>query len=245
MQRPLRRVSFSVAGAALLVSSSAALAACGSGPGPASGSNSASKLLSTALKNAIAGRWVHEVLSASEPGHSFSEDNVIGTTSGREYIVSDGAHSTTILVDKTVYLRGDLKTITSYYHLPTKHPASIAGHWISVASTSKAYKSTSTSVTLSSDFGHVNLVGPLTEGSATTLRGVRVIPINGTVKSGSGTVTATGTFYVTAAGTTLPVEFRVTSGKISETITWSEWGRAITIAAPAPSTPLSVIIKRG
>jgi hypothetical protein len=236
-----RRAGSSIASVVLLFGFGAGLAACGSGSNGNSSSSQASKLLAAAFKNAIARQWVHEVIGASQPGHSFSEVNDIGATAGRELIESDGARSTTLLVDHTVYLRGDAKAVVSYYHLP-KHPLSYAGKWISVSSTSRAYVSTSTGVTLASDFNHIKLLGPFSEGSVVTIDGVRVVPINAHVTPTANSVTAVVTLYVTASGPTLPVEFHAVSGKITEMITWSGWGHKVTIVAPHTSIPLAKVL---
>jgi hypothetical protein len=237
-----RRAGSSIASVVLLFGFGAGLAACGSGSNAGSSSSQASKLLATAFKNAIAAQWVHEVIGASQPGHSFSEVNDIGTTAGRELIVSDGARSTTLLVDHTVYLRGDAKAVVSYYHLP-KHPRSYAGKWISISSKNRAYVSTSTGVTLASDFSHIKLLGPFSEGSVVTIDGVRAVPINAHVTpTANSSATAVVTLYVTASGLTLPVEFHAVSGKIIETITWSGWGHKVTIVAPRTSIPLAKVL---
>ncbi len=238
-----RRVGSSIASVVLLFGFGAGLVACGSGSNPSSSSSSsqASKLLAAALKNAIARQWVHEVIGASQPGHSFSEVNDIGATAGRELIVSDGARSTTLLVDHTVYLRGDAKAVVSYYHLP-KHPRSYAGKWISISSKSRAYVSTSTGATLVSDFDHIKLLGPFSEGSVVTIDGVRAVPIIAHVTPTANSVTAVVTLYVTASGPTLPVEFHAVSGQITETITWSGWGHKVTIVAPHTSIPLATVL---
>jgi hypothetical protein len=153
-------------------------------------------------------------------------------------IDSDGAKSTTILVDHTVYFRGDLKTIVAYKFSP-KHPTAIVGRWISIGATSKYYAGASASLTLASDFLKVNLLGPLTEGSDVAIDGIQAVPIYGQVKSSNGTQTAKATIYVTASGTTLPVEFHATTGAVDETINWSQWGRRVTIDAPHSAIPIA------
>jgi hypothetical protein len=166
-------------------------------------------------------------------------DNAIGTSAGRQIIDSDGAKSTTIVLDNTAYIRGDLKAIVSYFRFSTRHPKAIADRWISLSSTNAGFANVSASMTLASDFHQIGILGPLTEDPKATLDGLRVVPIKGHVKTSKGTAAAI--LYVTATGTILPIEFHVTSGKISQTIVWSEWGRTVTIVAPGTSIPITSI----
>ena len=47
-------------------------------------------LMSLAVHDAVKAGWVHEVEKASAPGRTFSMNNDIGTTEGRQVVVSNG-----------------------------------------------------------------------------------------------------------------------------------------------------------
>ena len=239
---PRHVVSTSVRGAALLVCAGIALAACGSGSAaPPPASDSAKALLAKALANATAGGWVHETIHSIEPGHKLDMDNDIGTNSGRQVIVLDGAHATVILTNDEAFIKGDEKAIVHYFQLPTKTPTKWANRWIAIKATDGGFASVSSSVTLTGDFKQFSLPGPLTKGAVVTLDGQRVIPIRASEKSPSGKAVPV-TIYVTASGTVLPVSFTVSTGSLTTSVDWSDWGKSVVLVAPSPTTPIASVV---
>jgi hypothetical protein len=193
-----------------------------------------------AFANAAKASWVHEVRTATEPGHSYRANDYVGTSSGEESIVLDGSVASVIVLPSAAYIRGNTKAVADYFKLTTKDPGRLAGKWISVKSNNSAYTSLRSPVTIKSDFVSYGLLGPLTEGSDTTLDGQEVLPINGFV-AGPTKAEIAATLFVTTRGTVLPVEFLVASGSISSKETWNGWNHAIVLAAPSSSIPIKTV----
>jgi hypothetical protein len=61
-------------------------------------------LMSLAVHDAVKAGWVHKVVKTSAPGRTFSMDNDIGTTEGRQVVVSNGAHAEVILLGPRAYI---------------------------------------------------------------------------------------------------------------------------------------------
>jgi hypothetical protein len=200
---------------------------------------SPSTLMSLALANAVKAGWVHEVEHASAPGHFFSMDNDIATTEGRQIIDTNGAHAEVIVFKNEAYIYGDKKAIADYFQLSKTDPAKYANKWLSISSTSSGYATVSEAVTLKSDFTDVVIPGVVTEGSPVTLNGQKVIPIHGGAPKTSTTPAIKATLYVTASAPVRPVELHLTSTTETVTATWSKWGQAVDLKAPAKSLPIT------
>lgn len=212
------------------------------GTSVASASTSApppSKLLALAIQNADASGWVHEITNASGPGHKWSADNVIGTTEGRQNIVSDGAHARVLVVGGNAYIYGDDKAITNYFGISTANPQKYANQWLELTPSNPGYSTVSNAVTLTSDLGHLEMQGKLKEGQVVVIDGHKVCPITGHIPATSQAPAGIGTAYVTTAGRILPFEYRITANGIKSTTSWTQWGHAVKLAAPNSSTPLS------
>jgi hypothetical protein len=200
---------------------------------------SASSLMSLALKNAVKAGWVHEVEHASAPGHSFSMDNDIGTSAGRQIIDSNGAHAEVIVLHKVAYIYGDKKAVADYFQLSTTDPAKYANKWLSISSTTTGYATISDAVTLTSDFADVTIPGKVTRGPAVMLDGRKVISIHGAVAATSTTAAIKATLYVTTSTPRLPVELHLTTKTETVTTSWTRWGHTVKLKAPPKVTPLT------
>jgi hypothetical protein len=201
---------------------------------------SASALMSLALKDAVAAGSVHEVERATAPGHLFTMDNDIATTSGRQIINSDGAHAQVIVVKDVAYIYGDKKAVADYFQISTTDPAKYANRWLSIPSTDSAYKTVSNAVTIKSDFTDVKIPGVVTRGATVEVNGQKVVPIKGSAPATSTSAKINATLFVTASSPVRPVELHLATTSETVTTTWSKWGAAVVLSAPAKSSPLTV-----
>jgi hypothetical protein len=206
---------------------------------PTSSTPSASTLLEQAVQNAEMSGWVHEVSVASGSGHKFSMVNDIGTREGRQVIISDGAHATVLVVAGNAYIYGNDAAIAKYFEISTTDPQKFANQWLELTPQNPDFSTVSAAVTLSSDFRQVAIPGALHEGQPVEVDGHKVRPISGHIPATSQAPAATATIYVTTKGTVLPVEYRIVAKGIKSTTSWTQWGRAVQIAVPPSSTPLS------
>ncbi len=196
-------------------------------------------LMSLAVHDAVKAGGVHEVEKASAPGRTFSMNNDIGATEGRQVVVSNGAHAEVILIGQEAYIHGDDKAVKTYFGLSSTDPAKYANKWLALTSSSSEFAAVSDAVTLQSDFQTVTIPGTLKEGSTVVLNGQKVIPIEGTIPATTSNTAIKATLYVSKSSPVLPAEFRLTSSSDSFTVTWSKWGHAVTLAAPKTSHPIA------
>jgi hypothetical protein len=196
-------------------------------------------LMSLAVHDAVKGGWVHEVERATAPGRSFSMNNEIGTTEGRQIIVSSGAHAEVILLGKTAYIYGDDKAVKSYFQLSTTDPAKFANKWLSLTASSSNFADVTSAVTLQSDFQSVTIPGVLKEGKPVELNGQLAVPISGTIPQTASNATIKATLYVSKSLPVLPLEFHLASATETYVVTWSQWGHSVVLAAPKNARPLA------
>lgn len=217
-----------------------ALSACGSSGAASSAGPSAQALLTSALRNAVASRGVHESVHEDGSGVSVTMTNDIGSTSGRQAIDANGGHSVVIVAGGRAYFRGDATALAGYYQFPAAAADTFAGKWIAMRPGDPGYGDVSGAVTLASDFGQFSLNAPLTKRPVTLPDGQRAIAIVGTEAGPTG-ATVPATLYVTATGVTLPIELRAGNQQISQTVIWADWGRPVSLAAPSGAVAFSTL----
>lgn len=213
-----------VAGSIVIASTAAAASAPATPP---------SAIESLAIRNAEDAGWVHEVTYASGEGHTFSMDNDIGTSQGRQIIVSDGAHARVLVIGGLAYLYGDDKAVAKYFELSSTDPQRYANHWLELGPADPDFATVSAAVTLKSDFGQVDMPAPIEEGRPVVIDGHRVQPLTAHIPATSHSPAATATLYVTTTGKVLPFEYRIEAPGIVSTTKWSGWGHGVQLSEPA------------
>ena len=196
-------------------------------------------LMSLAVHDAVKGGWVHEVERATAPGRSLSMNNEIGSTEGRQIIVSSGAHAEVILLGKTAYIYGDNKAVKDYFQLSTTNPAKYANKWLSLTASSSEFAAVTSAVTLQSDFQSVTIPGVLKEGKPVELNGQLAVPISGTIAKTASNPAIKATLYVSKSLPVLPLEFQLSAATETYIVTWSQWGHAVVLAVPKNARPLA------
>ena len=161
--------------------------------------------------------------------------NDIGTTEGRQVIVSDGAHGQVLVIDGNAYLYGDDKAIANYFGISTNDPQKYANQWLELTPTSSDYSTVSAAVTLQSDFEHLAMPGTLKEGGVVTINGHKVRSISGQIPATSQAPAGNATLDVTTSGKVLPFEYQVVGKGVKSTTNWSDWGHKVTLIAPTPT----------
>ncbi len=191
-----------------------------------------STLLLKAIADADSAGWVHEVTVDAGKGHRVSMDDDVGTSSGRQVIDDNGGHMTVLVVEGLAYVQGDSRALERDLGAPSADAVRLAGQWLSIPSTNQLFGVVSDAVTMKSDFSQARLIGPLSTGREMRIGGTPAIPITGTVPGGPLGQHVTGTLYVSAGSKSLPLEFRISSGGITDETRWTKWGHAEFLAAP-------------
>jgi hypothetical protein len=197
-----------------------------------------STIVSRSIADAESASWVHEVISASTKGHTFSANNEIGAFDGQQIIRTDGAKAEVILVNDIAYIEANAKGVADYFELTTEDPHQLAGKWLSVTPADSGYSTYIAAVTLKSDFSQLQFLGPYTSGTKTTITGRSVIPVHGYVAGSSNDAKISATLYVTATGKTLPIKFVISDKTVHETTIWSDWSHPVYLSTPTDSQPI-------
>jgi hypothetical protein len=233
----VRAKRFVVCGVSTVILVGTALTAFGATASASFSGASPSTLVAHSIADAESESWVHEEMHASAKGHTLSMNNEIGAVDGQQVIRSDDATTEVKLVNGIAYIEANTKGVTEFFELSTTDPQQLAGKWFSVTSSQAGYSTYVASVTLSSDFGQLQLLAPLTEGSQTTMDGHSVIPVHGYATGTSKGSKVPATLYVTATGKALPLAYVISSKEAHETIRWSDWGHPVYLVVPG-SVPL-------
>ncbi len=207
--------------------------------GAAASKASPAVLLLQADSDALAKGWVHEVAAFTQAGDTGTMRDDVGLSNGHQVIDDKGVHAQVIVIGNNAYIEGNAKAVTTFFQLPVSG-TKWAGKWISFTSTDSGYATVSDAVTLKSNLAQIELSGPYTLGRTTTVGGVKAIPIHGRVP-GPGKQTLPATLYVSAAGPVLPLQLHAGSGRTTESLTWTKWGKPVTVTAPPNPTPIGKV----
>lgn len=147
-------------------------------------------------------------------------------------------HETVEVTGGEAYFSGDPFTLENFNGFSAAAAARYAGTWLEVSPSEGAFASLTSAVTMSTIPAQIVLPKPeLLKGEA-TVSGIRVRGIRGVVSTHSGK--ETGVLYVRSTGSPLPVKSTsslVNGGHGSDV--FSKWNEAVTVTAPASSTPFS------
>lgn len=210
----------------------------------ASAASAPAALLKTALRDAIARGWVHEVGVSTQGGASSKYIDDIGTGEGRQEIaLSNGVHAQVIAFDqkKIMYIRANALGISTFFGISKTQPGQYANKWLIVRPDNTNYTTVAADTTLKSDFeSQLTSYGKVSEGGLVTLEGERVRPLTWTIPKSKSYPATSATLYVTASGATLPIELSETSKGGDFVVRWSKWGEAVTLVAPQGAQPMPI-----
>ena len=191
---------------------------------------------SLAAANASAGFHYVAVSTGGSGNQKFVGD--AGQATGTQVITMDSTYGTEqftlVLVNTIVYFQGNAPSLRDQLGVPAAKAPALVGTWISVTSGDGPYGVIAPGITVADQVGQT----PLVPSSAQALPGgaVRLI---GTVPSASGSTAGTAHLDI-AAGSHLPTSYVVSTtvggNAATSTTTFSQWGTAPTVTAPAGTT---------
>lgn len=202
---------------------------------------SATRILARSLTDARQRHSVH-VAEVEHAGASVlvQTDNSDERSGEQLLAFSTGAHVDIRLFPSVLYIKANAKGISLVYG---KSDPKYANKWISVASSSTAYKTLAAGIDFPSLLAEMPPSGSLTKSGVETVAGHRVIAIHGKPNQVAEKVQGTETFDVSTRAPYLPprITGRLTGNGHSATLTisFSDWGRNFTIAAPSSSIPIT------
>jgi hypothetical protein len=211
--------------------------------------SAAQTLLNQTIAAARAEPGVHYVTSSSLGKRSFMVSGDAASHIGLQDItMRNGSQVGTIeirLVHNTAYFEGDPSMLTTYLGMPSTLATKFAGRWISVAHTNQAFSEIADSVTMKAVLAQITLGGPITSAPGQS-DGGPVVTLSGTSKAlSSSGKKGPASLEVTATTPPLPILFNAqgtNNGQVATgSVTFSDWGEAVVVAAPAHATPNTAI----
>jgi hypothetical protein len=248
---PVRKTASVAAGAAALaaVATFGAFVALPAAAGAAT-TPSAQAEYEAALK-AAGSQGVHFASSASQGTVTIRVTGDTGTTSGAQTLTVKKGNLTeqvsALLVGSMGYVKGNATALHNVIGLSSSLSRKYAGTWLSFPTSNSSLAQLVAGLLNSQVSNELQMSGPYSYGTATTVGSQHVLAVHGTVSTQSGSKVPV-VLYVAATGSPLPAE-EVTnpgttggSSAIHGTVAFSHWGEKTKEKAPSHSVSLLKLV---
>jgi len=192
--------------------------------------NHAMTLMTAAVQKAGS---VHVVTRIQMRGGAATWVNDTGSQSGKQVITAGGAQVTILLVASTAYVNANPLAMSEMFQSSAAISQRFASKWLYFPSSSGAYQKVAPTLTLGSLLQQVTPTGALTKLGTSTVDGRSVIGVRGVLPGGGGT----GTLYIAATGSPLPIEEVSGSSGAETTSIFSGWGEPVRVTPPSGAVP--------
>ncbi len=175
--------------------------------------------------------------------------DVASGTGKQTVTTTSSGKATFVVLPNMAYVQADATWLHDAMSFTPKSASIYSGQWMSVPSTDVTnYQNLSQGVTLESTLSNILPTGtpatPLAFTKASTFDGKSVIGVSGAIASGTGP-TGSQVLYVSTAAPYLPVadvQHETVNGKTGTgTARYSDWGKPISVTAPANAIPFSTV----
>jgi len=252
--RPLRHFPIRTSATAGALAAVAALTGISPGTFLAAGAAaspapSAQTQYQAAIK-AVGTQGVHFNSTARQSGTSITVHGDTGATSGTQtLVVKNGSlteHLTALLVGPNGYINANATALHHVIGLTSAQSSKYAGTWLSFPTSNNGLAQLITGLLNSQVARELEMTGPFTYGTATTVNGKSALAIRGSQATQTGNVPVV--LYVAATGTPLPIREDTNPGSgggasaIHGTVAFSSWGEKTSVRAPAHSVSLLKLV---
>jgi hypothetical protein len=204
---------------------------------PAGASTSPAEAVSAALSGAQKQSSVRWASSVTTKGITNTIVTQAGHSSGSQLITwSEGKNAAYLaieLVSDVGYMTGTAGGLYAEGFTQTA-AVSEAGKWISLTSSSSAYASTVSGLTIATTMQQMQMAGPVTSVAAVTIAGHTYPGYKGMTKPFQGGPALTETLYISTTATPLPVK----AIQDTSTVVFGDWGEAIKVSVPKGAVPI-------
>ncbi len=242
---PVRSAAIAAAGITAL----AALAALPPTAGAAT-TPSAQAEYQSAIK-AAGTQGVHFSSSATQGGVSIEVDGDTGVTSGAQTLTvkkgSVAEHVSAMVVGSTGYVKGNATALHNVIGLPNAESKKYAGTWLSFPTSNSALAELVSGLLNSQVTSELQMSGPYSYGTATSVHGQHAVAVRGSVSTQSGSKVPV-ILYIPASGTPVPLEEVTNPGRtggataIHGTVVFTNWGEKTSRSAPGKSVSLLKLV---
>ena len=193
---------------------------------------------------------MHFNSTARQSGTSITVHGDTGATSGTQtLVVKNGSlteHLTALLVGPNGYINANATALHHVIGLTSAQSSKYAGTWLSFPTSNNGLAQLITGLLNSQVPRELEMTGPFTYGSSTTVNGKSALAIRGSQSTQTGKVPVV--LYVPATGTPLPIREDTNPGSgggasaIHGTVAFSSWGEKTSEQAPARSVSLLKLV---
>ena len=211
-------------------------------PTPNAAAQQAAHVYQQALAAANSSAGYHYVAVSSGDGQSQTIVGDAGQQGGRQVLTFGTEQFTLVLIGSTVYFEGNTPALEDQLGVPASSAAGLTSTWISVSPGDGPYTQLEEGITVDSSMQEI-VLDPTSLAQVTTSTGV-VTRISGTLPADQGG----GTAHLDVSPTTdLPIAYASSSTvdgvTATDTTTFSSWGTAPTVSAPASPTLRAAIAR--
>jgi len=193
-------------------------------------------LFSRAMHDALAAGWVHVAGSSAVSSQSILISADIGNSEGQQTATVGKASATVLVTGRIAFIRAGSPSAVAVFRLPSGFVGSTPDRWTSVSSPSAGFSAAARDVTLSSVLAtELAFTGTLNQGVSTTVLGQRVTPISGELLIPGTERRVKAVLDLSTSARPLPLELNASTREFSETLIFSNWGKAASIVAPTPT----------
>jgi hypothetical protein len=230
---------------AVLASLVAAACGSGSGAGLLTG-KTPEQVVAAATTSASDAGSAHYVLFERVGSQSRTIVGDASVSEGRQVVTTGSQRIEVVFVGGVAYVQGNANGLAATLGFPTLLALAYAQRWIAVESSDSLYPAVVQAVTLDGALaelrpaGHLQFTGPAVVAGRQAI-GV-VGGIAGQAQGGTG---GSSTVYVATSTPTLPLKFTAEAVRgsvhLTDVATFTKWGSAVQLSAPAGSVALSSI----
>lgn len=210
-------------------------------PGTSSGAAQARATYQQALTATGASAGFHYV-AVSTGGDAQTIVGDAGQANGRQaitFVSSFGTEQfTLLLVSGTVYFQGNTPAVQDQLGVTPASAAAVVGKWVLVKSTDGPYHVLQPGITTSSQASELTLtpksLATVTAGGVSATKISGITPATPTVPAGSASL-------IVASSSDLPISYASTVATLAFTTTFSGWGNAPSVSAPAGAVAWSTL----
>jgi hypothetical protein len=183
---------------------------------------------------------ITDQLAGNATGQRITAD--LGSATGTEQIGYGSATAEIRITKQSAYFSGTKTGLTSYIGLSAASAAKAGSRWVVIKSGTTEYQALAAENTLPAlPSSILPTASQVSKVSTTTLNGQQVYVLTWkTTPSGSKTPISVS-LVLTATPKVLPVNETLTTTGESKTVTFTNWGEAVKVAAPAQTIPYTQV----
>jgi hypothetical protein len=204
----------------------------------------ANSVLTAADDTMLTEQGVHMVITDQLAGNATAQRITadMGTVSGSELIEYGSARATIRVTRQAAYFTGSKGGLTAYVGLAASAAAKVGPRWVAIKSGTSEYQDLAAENTLSAlPSSILPAASQVSQVTNTTVNGQKVYILDWTTTPSGSDTPISARLTLTATPKVLPVSETLTTERESKTVTFTNWGAALKVAAPAQSIPYAQV----